>query len=313
MTEGRFLLGSSDDYEDEMAARLSPDVVEAILSGRPLQTEDRIPAEVRSALDDVRRTLAEDPSPELTARHLAAMVAASRSAEATARVLDADGGRSPMRNKSPWLRPARVAALGLAACLVLTGGLAFAGALPAPVQDALADVSSAVGLDLPEGTEVPEEAAHGMAVSAAARSGELSGCELGMAVAEVASSKAEEDPDLPEDACARGEDSGAAADVAEGSGSGSGSGGATDTGGAGGGGGGGGTDEASGGGAGGGGSTDSGGAGGGGGGGGTEQGSGGGSGSGGGGTDGGSGSGSGGGGAGSVEIPEEVPTPPPIP
>jgi hypothetical protein len=184
-------------------------------------------------------------------------------------------------------RRLRVAAVGLAACLVLFGGLAVAGALPEPAQDAVADAAELVGFDLPGGSsEQGEEASeHGKAVSETARSDEFSGCEKGMAVAEVATSKAAEDPDLPEEACARKEES----EGARGGGSGAGSRGPSESG------------EAGGGGSGAGGSAD-GGSGGGGGAGGTEQGSG-----------GGSGSGGGGQAGGSAEIPAEVPTPLPTP
>jgi hypothetical protein len=300
----------SDDYGDEMFRRLTAERADAIVEGRG-RSDDPQAMDLSAVLEDLRLELLEEPSPTVADRHLAAMAAASR-ASAVEGLTSEPAGRNAMSMKPAVFRKPklvrgrlRVAVVGLAACFVLFGGLAVAGALPEAAQDAVADAAELVGFDLPGGSsERGEEASeHGRAVSEVATSEELSGCEKGMAVAEVASSKAEEDPDLPADACANGEDGEDESTGSQGGGSGSGSGGSTGTGGAGGGGGSGGNEQAGGGGSGAGGSTDTGGAGGGGGGGGTEQGSGGGSGSGGG------GSGSGSGGPGELPIPEEIPTP----
>jgi len=278
-------MGVFDDYEDEMFRRLTADRADAIIEGRG-PSEDPLATELSVALEDLRLELLEEPSPEAADRHVAAMVAASRARSVVEGLVSEPAGRGAMSMKPADLRKptmarrrVRVAVVGVAACFALVGGLVVAGALPGPAQDALADAAALVGFDLPGGSsEQGEEAlAFGKEVSETAQSENVSGCEKGMAVAEVATSKAEEQPELPTDACAEGEEGeGADGTQSPGRGSGSGSGGRTESGGSGGGSGG------------------------------NEQGSGGGSGSGGGGRAGGSGSGS-------VEIPAEVPPPPPAP
>jgi hypothetical protein len=293
-----------DDYEDEMFRRLTADRADAIIEGRG-RSDDPLATDLSAALEDLRLDLLEEPSPDVADRHLAAMVAASRGLSAVEGLATEPAGRSAMTVKpavfrKPKLvhRRLRVAVVGLAASLVLFGGLAVAGALPGTAQDAVADAAELVGFDLPGGSsEQGEEAsAFGKEVSETAQSDELSGCEKGMAVAEVATSKAEEQPDLPADACADGEDG--EEEGTQSPGGGSGSGGRTESGG--GGGGSGGNEQGSGGGSGGGGSTEGGGAGGGGGSGGNEQGSGG-------------GSRFGSGGGSPAELPTSVPTRPPTP
>jgi hypothetical protein len=82
----------------------------------------------------------------------------------------------------------RVAVLGLAAALTLTGGLATAGVLPDPAQDAVANVAGHLGLHFPHSADVPDQTSHGKEVSNIARSTPEEGCQKGQAVSEVASS-----------------------------------------------------------------------------------------------------------------------------
>lgn len=268
-----------DDYEDEMFRRLTADRADAIVERRG-PSDDPLATNLSAALEDLRLDLLEEPSPDVAGRHLAAMVAASSAPSAVKGLATEPVGRIAMTVKPAVRKPKlvhrrlRVAVVGLAACLVLFGSLAVAGALPGPAQDAVADAAEMVGFDLPGGSsEQGEEAsAFGKEVSETAQSDELSGCEKGMAVAEVATSEAEEQPDLPAEACTEGEDGEQEGTASQRGGSGSGGGGSTEGGGAGGGGGSGGTDQGSGG-----------------------------------------GSGSGSGGGGPVEIPASVPTPPPTP
>jgi hypothetical protein len=79
----------------------------------------------------------------------------------------------------------RVAVLGLAAALTLTGGLAAADVLPDPAQDAVANVAGHLGLDFPHSADVSD---HGNEVSNVARATPEEGCEKGQAISEVASS-----------------------------------------------------------------------------------------------------------------------------
>jgi hypothetical protein len=83
------------------------------------------------------------------------------------------------------LTPRRVAVLGLAAALTLTGGLAAADVLPDPAQDAVANVAGHLGLDFPHSADVSD---HGNEVSNVARSTPEEGCEKGQAISELASS-----------------------------------------------------------------------------------------------------------------------------
>jgi hypothetical protein len=82
----------------------------------------------------------------------------------------------------------RVAVLGLAAALTLTGGLAAADVLPDPAQDAIANVAGHLGLNLPHSDDVPDQTSHGGEVSNVAHSTPEEGCEKGQAISEVASS-----------------------------------------------------------------------------------------------------------------------------
>jgi len=85
----------------------------------------------------------------------------------------------------------RVAVLGLAAALTLTGGLAAADVLPGPAQDAVANVAEHLGLHFPRSADVPDQTSHGKEVSDIARSTPEEGCEKGQAISEVASSFAQ--------------------------------------------------------------------------------------------------------------------------
>jgi hypothetical protein len=104
----------------------------------------------------------------------------------------------------------RVAVLGLAAALTLTGGLAAADVLPDPAQDAVANVAGHLGLDFPHSADVPNQTSHGNEVSNVARSTLEEGCEKGQAISEVASSFAQErrNVDLGPTKCEKAESAG---------------------------------------------------------------------------------------------------------
>ncbi len=107
-------------------------------------------------------------------------------------------GRSGARDRSVGavraprntLTRSRIALLGLAAALVLTGGLASAGVLPNPVQGAVAGVVDHLGFHFPRSADLPDKASHGEDVSNIARSARGEHCRSGKAVAHVASSLA---------------------------------------------------------------------------------------------------------------------------
>ena len=86
----------------------------------------------------------------------------------------------------------RVAALGLAAALTLTSGLAAADVLPDPAQDAVASVAAHLGLDFPHSADVPDQTSHGNEVPNVARTTQEEGCVKGHTISEVASSFAQD-------------------------------------------------------------------------------------------------------------------------
>jgi hypothetical protein len=185
-------MGLLDDYVDEMDA-LSPEEVDAAVSGRV--REEPAAARAATLVADLRRALVAEPAPEVARRHLEAMVAA------------AGGGVGARRLDMPVLTNRRkrgIGGLALAATLVLGTGLAAAvtppGQPPATLPDHAADEArEAVG----QGSEVSDEAsAHGQAVSEVAQDATLEGCQKGLAVAAVASSKAGQSaPELPDAPC----------------------------------------------------------------------------------------------------------------
>jgi hypothetical protein len=171
--------------------------LEQVLAGDA--PEDEEAAHLAAAVRRLRTGLLEVPSEELAARHLAAMTAARATTPSLAR------RRSPTR----ILTGRRAALVALAAAMTLTGGLAWAGALPTPAQDAIADAVSHLGLDLPSSDERTPAAEHGAEVSEVARDPSLEGCEKGQAVAAVASEKSEEhrqDPAEKQDPCIQGDE-----------------------------------------------------------------------------------------------------------
>src|SRR4051812_38952933 len=98
------------------------------------------PALERTAAD-LRTAFVREPDPAVADRHVAAMVAAASAASAVGSTMVVTG---PSRR-----RQLAVAGGVVAAALAFTGGLAAAGVLPRPLQDAVADFVRPVGIDLP--------------------------------------------------------------------------------------------------------------------------------------------------------------------
>lgn len=189
-------MGLFDDYQDEVE-RLTDDQVEAILSG-----EDRSSRALTTLVRDVRLRLLEGPSPEIAARHVAAMARAARAPESSR-------AAAPMATfgRRRLLPRRRLTAMVLAAALLLVAGLAAAVTLPKetvrPTQDPVPAIAPSA---TPPAEDLPEEAAHGQAVADVARDPSLTGCEKGQAVADVASAKAAENrkgPIQENDPCGR--------------------------------------------------------------------------------------------------------------
>lgn len=82
----------------------------------------------------------------------------------------------------------------------------MAGALPAPAQDAVANMAGHLGLELPHADEHPPATTHGAEVSDLARSTTAEGCAKGQAIAAAASVKAaahRQNPTEKADPCAK--------------------------------------------------------------------------------------------------------------
>lgn len=142
--------------------------LDRLLAGKLAEGADPLDRELAGFAQDVRAVFCVPPGPEVERRHLAAALAASR--------LTTDNGDPAVRPASnaagPWWRTAprasglpewrrrtvfsslfasltaKILTVALAAAAA-TGGLAAAGSLPAPAQQAAADVASTIGITLP--------------------------------------------------------------------------------------------------------------------------------------------------------------------
>ena len=189
-----------DDYQDEVD-RLTDAEIDALLSG-----EDHLARPVATLIRDVRLGLLENPSPGIAARHLAAM-AAVRPQEA------ARPTSQGARRRSHLLPRKRLTAIALAAALLFLAGLAAAVTLPNKPGEPDPDTLPTTAPSVAPTEELAEEPTHGRAVAEVAKDPSLTGCEKGQAVAAVASAKAVEhrnNPDQKNDPCAPGEAEGEA-------------------------------------------------------------------------------------------------------
>ena len=114
--------------------------------------------ELRDVVADLRAAFDRPAAPDVAAWHLARMEAAASAMASTA--APALSRRRVGAAEPSWPRRALVAASALVVGAFGVGGLGMAGALPGPVQDAVADVGDRLGLDMPhpDGGEVPPAA-----------------------------------------------------------------------------------------------------------------------------------------------------------
>jgi hypothetical protein len=182
------------DYEDEMD-RLDPRSIDAALRGRPTGQ----PALDRAAqvVAEVRRTLLEEPRPDVATRHLAAMTAAARGLE---------WGPRQVHRASPVRLRRRVAGLAVAAAVAI-GGVAAAVTLPDRTDEPERRGGQTERDRRNAGpTEDRTDPTHGKEVSDTAHDDSLSGCEKGQAVSDVASSKSNGGGEQPQDPCVKGDE-----------------------------------------------------------------------------------------------------------
>ncbi len=189
-----------DDYPDEMN-RFSPELVEAILSGREVEGNPELPA----LIEELRRDLVRDPAPHVAARHLAVIHEAARRLGDAGETASTTR-REPMRT----INQRRLTAIAASAVLVLGVGVAGAVTLPDQASDTAKDAVT--------------NADHGATVSDTARNTSAQGCEKGQTIAAEASAKAADhrQGQAQGDPCSRGGEGGNAETLSSGSGGGSG-------------------------------------------------------------------------------------------
>lgn len=152
-----------DGYEDEMGwtSDIHGSAIDRLFAGQNPDNSDF--AEVSEFLDELDRTMPESSTSAIGKGHIAQMVEASQqlvaagvseqptSQPVTPRRLD-------MLKKLWTARWAKVAAIAVASLLAL-GGTAYAagaGALPNPVQDAVAAAAQPLGIDVPTAAEADQ-------------------------------------------------------------------------------------------------------------------------------------------------------------
>ncbi|HEU5002932.1 MAG TPA: hypothetical protein VFW71_09150 [Actinomycetota bacterium] len=149
-----------------LSDNLSDKDLDRLLAGKTPEGADPLDRELGNFARDVRAAFCEAPDPEVERQHIAAAVAASRLTTDPARepaVVPAAGPwwrRAPGASGQPkWRRrtvfsslfaslTAKILTVALAAAAA-TGGLAAAGSLPGPAQQAVADAASTIGITLP--------------------------------------------------------------------------------------------------------------------------------------------------------------------
>jgi hypothetical protein len=147
-------LSNGSAYEDEMGlfSRLSDRELDRLFAGKG-PAEDRELEELAGFFRELPVVFQQAPDASTEARHLTAIMEAVR-------LLPADEGTASLNaveeskpgGRAAWLgRTSRAARFALAGVLVLGlfCGAAYAGALPGPVQGAVADVARNIGVSLP--------------------------------------------------------------------------------------------------------------------------------------------------------------------
>jgi hypothetical protein len=204
---------SVDGNEMKMPPELDDAVAESLISASKASTPGAgaLDADLLDAIREVRAAYASPPPPPTPA--LSAFIAGAPVALAERRL-----GRLRGRAAAKF-------AAAIAAAMFATGGLAVAGALPGPAQNAVADAASTVGVNLPHDTHGGKHhkpfkhqpagtpgasstaphatspptpgsssADHGSQVSTVAKDKSTHGCEHGRTVSAVASGEPNDKP-----------------------------------------------------------------------------------------------------------------------
>jgi hypothetical protein len=154
----------ADSGEMRDRRSLSDQDLDRLLAGKAPSGGDAVDRELATFVRDVRTAFLAPPAAETERMHLAAAMAASHLNvdKGDPAVRPASKAHGPDRQASglpKWRRrtvlsslfaslTAKIAGVAIAAAAA-TGGLAAAGALPAPVQQAVASAASNVGINLP--------------------------------------------------------------------------------------------------------------------------------------------------------------------
>lgn len=156
---------------------------ERLLAGK-LDPDDAPPG--YSGVARMVRTLAAPAGRSELEGESAAVVAATAVLQRRAIRPDASGTPVPRKAHSRFFRT-KVASLVVVGTLIGTTGLAAAGVLPAPIQDAASTALSKVGISVPSSTDVTHPSSTGEDVSKLATTTDLTGVDKGAAISSLAS------------------------------------------------------------------------------------------------------------------------------
>jgi len=148
------------DYGSEMGNlnELSDRDIDGLFAGRTPRADEDL-TELTTLIEGVRVTCIQSLDPEMEQRHLSAIVKAAHLTSTGARTTGAPAPNRSARRKSmlgALLAPlwAKIAVAALSA-VAATSGLAAANVLPAPAQEAVANVAERLfGIDLPSEDDV---------------------------------------------------------------------------------------------------------------------------------------------------------------
>ena len=149
-------MSDSDAYHDNVQriSELSDRDIDLLLAGQSPSDGNGVD-DLAAMIREVKQVLQQGPSEETAARHLAAILEAATSGAAEAAVDRAPSGVQPSgpdaqrRGHRRTRRKLLLSAGIIGATLATFGGAAWAGVLPGPIQRAVADLASHVGISLP--------------------------------------------------------------------------------------------------------------------------------------------------------------------
>lgn len=206
-------MSPTDGYDDEMARirRLSDPDLDRLLAG-DASADDEDLGELAEAIRAIKAASGTEPDRAIQARHLALMAEDIRNLDPTIAggspthpaVTPSTPRRKSMLSTLFASLSAKIAAASFAA-VAATGGLAAAGALPDPAQQAVADAAAKIGLHLPspeddastQQHEAPEVGPVNEDVQGVLEDDSLEGRDKGDAVSDAADQNRQDDGTNP--------------------------------------------------------------------------------------------------------------------